>query len=454
MLNVRVYNRIPRGYSSKGTSYGSNSAIYWDIIQELKRKKEEEIEEIRLALYLFNNIHLYRELLEMAKKGVKVTVTSLPLTGYDWRKISEAKYVYGKVLDDDVMELLVFPHMYLWYGAEYAGGGASYSFHVKAGLIKYRDGTSTVFLTSGNLALGDPTHSETAIFVEDSNSSPYVAAFRLFFDEVERRAKSWKEYAEQVEGLDHELQQIFDFAFVGGLNLINHRITEAFFTAPFIKVVGKGSNHYGRESIVNLIESAKRRVLVCAQHSHDLSPFDNYSGTTIIRALITAKENNPEMDVRALKQVASSGLADKRRAAFVECHLDHAGVAQMANKLVHDKFVIADDTVLITTSNFTATQFGWGRRLMKFKTEIRDLNAVEKVVDNACSFFEVPSELVRPSLTKKVKGKSRVKIVKEDIFSEVNGFVIIESKEVADGLARYFESLWNHELSSDIVIPT
>ena len=453
MLNVRVYNRIPRGYSSKGTPYGSNSAIYWDIVQELKRKKEE-IEKIRLALYLFNNIHLYRELLGLAKEGVNVTVTSLPLTGYDRRKIEEAQYVYRKVLDEEVIKLLVFPHMYLWYGAEYAGGRASYSFHVKAGLIKYRDGTSVVFLTSGNLAPGDPTHSETAIFIEDSNSSPYIAAFRLFFDEIEQRAKPWKEYAEQVEGLDHELQQIFDFAFVGGVNLINHKITEAFFTAPFINVVGKGSNHYARESIVNLIESAERRVLVCAQHSHDLSPFDNYSGTTIIRALITAKENNPEMDVRVLKQVASSGLADKRRAAFVECHLDHAGVAQRVNKLVHNKFVIADDTVLITTSNFTATQFGWGRRLMEFKTEIKDLSAVEEVVDNACSFFDVPSELVRPSLTRKVKGKSRVKIVKEDIFSEVNGFVIIENKEVADALAKYFESLWNHGLSSDIVIPT
>jgi len=454
MLNVRVYNRIPRGYSSKGTPYGSNSAIYWDIIQELKRKKEEEIEEIRLALYLFNNIHLYRELLRMAKKGVKVTVISLPLTGYDRRKISEAEYVYEKVLGDDAIELLVFPHMYLWYGAEYAGGRASYSFHVKAGLIKYRDGTSVVFLTSGNLAPGDPTHSETAIFIEDLNSSPYVAAFGLFFDEVEQRAKPWKEYAEQVEGLNHELQQIFDFVFIGGLNLIDHKITEAFFTAPFINVLGKGSNHYAREVIVNLIQSAERRVLVCAQHSHDLSPFDEYSGTTIIRALITAKKNNPEMDVRVLKQVASSGLADKRRAAFVECHLDHAGVAQRANKLVHDKFVIADDTVLITTSNFTATQFGWGKRSMEFKTEIRDLNIVKEVVNNACSFFGVPSGLVRPSLTRKVKGKSRVKIVKEDIFSEVNGFIILKNKEVADALTKYFESLWNHGLSSDIVIPT
>jgi len=453
MFNVRVYNRIPSEYSSKGTVYGSNSSIYWDIVKELKRKKEK-VEEVHLALYLFNNVYLYHELLGMAKKGVKVTVISLPLTGYDRRKIKEAKHVYAKALEDNVIKLLVFPHMYLWYGAEYAGGGASYSFHVKAGLIKYKDGTSTVFLTSGNLAPGDPTHSETAVFIDDSNSSPYVKAFELLFDEVEKRAKPWKEYAEQVEGLDAELQQIFDFAFVGGLNLINHKIAEVFFTAPFINVLGKGSNHYARESIVNLIQSAERRVLVCAQHSHDLSPFDGYSGTTITRALITAKESNPKMDVRVLKQVASSGLADKRRAAFVECHLSYAGVAQRANKFVHDKFVIADEVVLITTSNFTATQFGWGKRQMEFKAEIKNLNTVEEVVNNACSFFAVPSGLVRPTLTRKVKGKSRIKVVKEDIFSEVNGFIIIENKEIADRLAKYFESLWTHSLSSDIVIPT
>jgi len=31
--------------------------------------------------------------------------------------------------------------MYFWYGAEYAGGGASYSLHIKAGLVRLRDGS-------------------------------------------------------------------------------------------------------------------------------------------------------------------------------------------------------------------------------------------------------------------------------------------------------------------------
>ena len=31
--------------------------------------------------------------------------------------------------------------MYFWYGVEYAGGGASYSLHIKAGLVRLRDGS-------------------------------------------------------------------------------------------------------------------------------------------------------------------------------------------------------------------------------------------------------------------------------------------------------------------------
>ncbi len=173
----------------------------------------------------------------------------------------------------------------------------------------------------------------------------------------------------------------------------------------------------------------------------------------MIKALIESKKDNPSMDVRVLKQVASASLADKRRAAFVEAHLEHAGIQQKENKLVHDKFIVADDTVLISTSNFTATQFGWGERQMKFKTGVADLAAIEKTVTKANLFFRNPPGKVRSRLIQKRKGKPEVEVVKSDVFSEVNCFVEIKNAELADSLERHFNSLWDHKLSSSIKIP-
>lgn len=455
MVEVRVYGRAPSDYSAQGTDYGSNLKIYHDILNEIKQE-EEKIKEVHLALYLFNNLHLLNELIKLKNKGVEVVIISLPLTGYDRRKIKAAREVYDAVLKSG-LELLLFPHMYVWYGAEYAGGGASYSFHVKSGFIKYKDGSAKAFLTSGNLAPGDPTHSETALFIEDENSrSPYIEPFELFFKEVEQRSKRYKDYKNQVDGFADDLQQVFDFAFVGGSNLISYTANEAryaFFTAPFISIDGIGSNHYARLRIVRAIKSAKSRVLLCAQHVHDISPFNGFEGETVIKALIEAKANNTDMDVRVLKQVSSAGLADKRRAAFVECHLEHAGVKQRENKLVHDKFVVADDIVIVSTSNFTATQFGWGERRMEFKTGINNFAIVEKVVAKANVFFGNTPKSVECRLVKKRKGKPEVKVVKTDTFSEVNCFVELRDSKLADNLEKYFNSLWNHRLSGDIKIP-
>jgi hypothetical protein len=453
---IRIYGRVPKDYSTQGTPYGSNLEIYRDIINELS-EKEDSVEELHLALYLFNNMHLLKKLIELASKGVKVIVTSLPLAGYDKRKVNSAQQVYADALLSGSLDLLIFPHMYVWYGAEYAGGGASYSFHVKAGFIKYKDGTAKAFLTSGNLAPGDPTHSEVALFIESDNQPPYIKPFELFFAQIEQRAKPYKDYRLRVSGLAEKLQQVFDFAFIGGTNPVNYNSDEAsyaFFTSPFISIEGMGSNHYARHRIVRAINSAKRRVLVCAQHVHDIAPFDNFTGDTLIKALKEVKTSRPNMDVKVLKQVSSAGLKDKRRAAFVEAHLEYAGVEQRENKLVHDKFVIADDTLIVTTGNLTATQFGWGEIRMEFKTGISDLATVEKSIKSANLFFGNSPEKVRcMSIRKRKKGMSEVKVVKTDVFSEVNGFVEIRDAGLADDLEGYFYKLWNHRLSSDVEIP-
>ncbi|MEM2915406.1 MAG: hypothetical protein QXH91_08435, partial [Candidatus Bathyarchaeia archaeon] len=102
-------------------------------------------------------------------------------------------------------------------------------------------------LTSGNLASGDPTHSETAVFLETPHNSPLTQIFKVFFGEIESRAKPFRDYEKLVRGVPQGLRQILDFSFVGSINLVNFRqvqVSQVFFTAPFIMVESKGSNHY------------------------------------------------------------------------------------------------------------------------------------------------------------------------------------------------------------------
>jgi hypothetical protein len=448
----KVFTRMAGGYSPRGTSLGSNPGIFEDFVSELEAGEPEEV---HLALYLFNNPHLYRRLLGIASRGAKVTVTTIPLRGYDKRKIGLARQVYAQVLSDGVLDLRVFPHMYFWYGAEYAGGGASYSLHIKAGLVRQRDGSYRVVLASGNMAPGDPTHTETAASASAPAGSPVARAFCAFFAELEARSKPYPEYLEAAKGLTGGLAQAFDFSFVGGARVADFgpaRGAGALFTAPFITYEGRGSSHCARELLVEAALSARGRLFLCAQHAHDIMPFDGYGGKTLLRAVIDAKRGSSAIDARVLKQVSSSGLADKRRAAFAEAHLYYAGVPQRVNKLVHDKFLVSDGLAVVGTGNFTATQFGWGARRMKCVVRDAPLVEVERAVSRAADLFGTPAGLVKATLTRPSKGQPKVQIIKEDVFSEVNCLVALTGT-AADSLARHFESLWGHPCSSPVKIP-
>jgi|GEM_PF-1681432 len=462
-LAVRLYQSIPPKAGSEGTIYGSNQEVYLKIEKELK-DRIQDIEEVHLALYLFNNTRLYQVLRDLAKTA-SVIVTSTPLSAYDERKIATAKKIYEDLAKryepaeaGRNPDLLIYPHMYIWYGAEYAEAEASYSFHIKAGYVLYKDGSCKLILTSCNMSPGDPYHSELAVVLEDhSGSSAYSEAFKRFFQILESLAVPWKEYNAFTKDLADELQTVFAFTFIGKQGLqdwCGNTTNLAFFTGPFITICGEGSTRYARKKIVEAIKKAERRIYVCAQHAHDLSPFNGYEGATLIEALRAKKFENPSIEVKLLKQVSSKGLADKRRAAFVECHLSYAGVAQRVNKLVHDKFVIADDIVIVSTGNFTATQFAWGDRQMELKVK-EDIQNVKNTVNSALKLYKHDANLVEviPVQHRKGVAAKTTRIKKNDIFAEVNGFIVIEDGELADFLARHFENLWQHNLSQDVEVP-
>jgi phosphatidylserine/phosphatidylglycerophosphate/cardiolipin synthase-like enzyme len=275
---------------------------------------------------------------------------------------------------------------------------------VKAFLADFGEKSRKCIISSGNLSTGDPPHSENLLVIEDEET--YEKGFNQFFNDLLQRAIPYEEYLGKGA--------VDDFLFNAKDTMTDIQrdvFSKSFFTSPYYTINGVGSNHYASQKIIEMLEKAESRILICSQHFHDVLPFDP-DAKTIVAALKRIKEANPKLEVRVLKQVTSAGLADKRRAAIVESIFQYyMKVEQRFNRLVHDKFIIVDeDKINVCTSNYTPTQFAWSdKRTVEFKNE---------------------------------KGQKHTKI---DTFSEVNAFAILENaSEVVKQYENHFERLWKN----------
>ena len=410
--NMKSYCRIPpRITKSERFPEGGCPDLLYDLFEELKGANE-----IYIAAYLFNNPIFFEFLKNLESEGCNVLIISLPIRGYSDKKVKVREYgekisgreaaekIYEEINEINKIRLKIFPHMYMWYGARYAGGGASYSFHVKAIYAKFGNEKNKCILSSGNFMFTDPPHSDSLIILK--NNLEYKRVFQKFFEDVEKFSVSYDEYKKNYKNAEND----FYYSFLGKeINLSSEFVKNCFFTAPFYKVDGIGSNHYAGNRIIEIIKNAKRRIWVCSQHFHDLVSFDN-SRDTIIRAIYDVSIEEPQLEMKFLKQVPHSSLADKRRAAIAETLFQFVLEAeQKSNRLVHDKFIIVDDTLIISTANYTSTQFAFGVRTMDMKF-----------------------------------GNEKKR--KQDNFSEVNGFVILPScpVHVMNGYVDHFNKLWEN----------
>ncbi|NLX71549.1 MAG: hypothetical protein GX024_11820 [Clostridiales bacterium] len=411
-MKIKAYCRKP---ASSSTSHrfpeGGCPQLLYDLLEELKGASE-----IHIAAYLFNNPIYLDYIKSFVNQGCKVYITSLPIRGYDDKPVSVKGYdkkisgremaikVYNEIQGVEGIDLYIFPHMYMWYGALYADKGASYSFHVKAILAKFKNEEPKCILSSGNFMFTDPPHSDSFIVIQGSEEHTQV--FSRFFGDVESYSIPYSEYI----NLYKDAKSDFNYSFVGKeIDLDPNFVKNCFFTAPFYTIGGIGSNHYAGQRIIDVIKNAKKRIWICAQHFHDVVSFDP-ARRTIIDAIYNSHRENNQLDLRFLKQVAHSSLADKRRAAIAETLFQYVlNAKQRVNKLVHDKFLIVDNSLIVTTANYTSTQFAFGKRKMEMTFGKGD------------------------------------KQVKEDYFSEVNGFLILPNcdSNALQVYEKHFEMLWD-----------
>lgn len=387
-MAYKAFFENPEDYNSKFDFHvlGGSPRLIKEFIQILKDNKDE-ILEINLSWYLFNNLILHNFLKKLSKEGIKVNIITIPLEGYDdnnpkkiklkngnysdstYTKYDLAKIIFKELfLAEDLpnYNIYFFPHLFVRtaHVKKFSRGRLPYSLHIKAGLIKKKKG-SIVILSSSNMAVRDLVKYETLLVIEDVKQ--YQKDFEMFFSNHVKNSIHIKKFSSKLNTAS--------LAYPYEKNISNNNI---FFTSPLYF----DSSNLLEEELNKLILSAKNRIVVCAQH---LAAFDyefkaqfhstrnlNEQRIGILGTILEMARKG--VGVTCLSQTFAPPLSgtekyknNKFRAPintsnftkfFSEFEkLNNNNNNYLVNPNIHSKFIIIDQKLIFCTYNFTPTQF-------------------------------------------------------------------------------------------------
>ncbi|RXJ49607.1 phospholipase D-like domain-containing protein [Gelidibacter gilvus] len=377
----------PNNYKKRFCFYeqGGSPFLLEKFIAILEAQKED-IEEINMSWYLYNNRFLHDYLKALSKNGIKVNVITIPLEGYDHskpqvledlitgerRKKSVTKYDLAKDIFAEMyhskaypnFNIYFFPHLYVRSPLvnKFSRGALPYSLHVKSAYIKKKTG-SIIVLSSSNLAVRDLVKYESMICIQDETA--YEDAFQSFYSDLIRNSITIKDYKKSYNTICNTFEAI-DFK----------NADSSFITAPFYK----NSANLLDKTLTDYIRSAKERIIICAQH---LAAF-NYEFNAKYHSTITESETrqgilgaviamaNKGVHVTCLSQTFApsadeaknfEGIAFRKplntnnfQQFYAQLALTE-NVEYFVNEHLHSKFIIIDNKLIYCTYNFTPTQF-------------------------------------------------------------------------------------------------
>ena len=379
----KAYFEIPKDTIKKSPK-GSAPKLVDHLIQQF-----HDAIEIKISFFLYNNPFIHAALEKLTEQGCRVVVYTIPLEGYDKtrKKITFSrgntewisKYDYALKIRQRIteekssIELRYFPHTNIWYEQKTSRGSDSYALHNKSILIKYRDGSYRCVSSSSNFALGDPPHSEN-MYISDEKED--VSMFLTYFNLLHKNSYSLNEYTKFS-------QKNFDFEHITVPINMKGTFHTCYFTAPYIKYGGVGSNHYVQSKIIDFIKNAREKLYFCFQHISDIDSFDK-EADSIIEIIGLVAKHNPKLDIKLMKQTRASDQKQGGRTKKSEDYLKKFNQIQQRAlyPVVHDKFIIADQNLLVTTANLTSTQFAWAENyLMKYKEKEEEYDIINTFSD-------------------------------------------------------------------------
>ncbi|WP_036151580.1 hypothetical protein [Maribacter forsetii] len=377
----------PENYKDQFGFYeqGGSPLLLQKFIDTIDEQKND-IEEINISWYLYNNQHLHDYLKEVAAGGITVNVITIPLEGYDhskpknienlvtgkkssksFSKYNLARKIFGEMYrttSHENFNLYIFPHLYVRSARvkKFSRGALPYSLHIKSAYIKKKSGY-IMLMSSSNLAVRDLVKNESMISVEDEPF--YEENIEIFYKNLIRNSIPIKNYKASLDTTCNTYEKLeFEYSDLVGI------------TAPFYD----NSAHLLEKKISEHICAAKERIIVCAQHLAACNYEFNAKHHSTIKENETRKGILGEVIGMANKGVKITCLsqtfaplaedADKfkksnfRRPAnphnfqqFFSQIAKTENAEYFVNENIHSKYIIIDNILIYCSFNFTPTQF-------------------------------------------------------------------------------------------------
>lgn len=367
---------IPQLYNTLGCS--PNLTI--SLCNWLQSNKKN-IEYIKIALYLFNNKYLFNTLKDLAESDISIDVFSIPLEGYDkdypkyldeyngrrkfgpYTKLDCASPIYHELKknSNSNFRLHIVPHMYLRSNRvkSFSRGNMPYSLHCKSIFVKFKNNKYYAGITSSNLAVRDAQKLEVAYIMSLENKAEITSA-RDFY-------RGLQENSIPIESFNPNN----DYSHFPIITRNTPDKSVLMFTAPFYK----DSAAIFESNIIKIIQKAKHRIIICAQHISSYNYYINgqyltpsHSGTIrkdgFLKTVLDKAKSGVQTTFLSQTYVDENGShgcrAPENKKSFIEFITAAKKIPNCnyyVNPSLHAKFIIVDNIVLITTCNFTPTQF-------------------------------------------------------------------------------------------------
>ena len=357
--------------------WGSSVELLKKFFDFLDREADN-ISEIYLSMRLYNNGVLHEKMKAFANRGIKVTVISIPLEGYD-NNYPKKIYEYGtnetychnvtiyslaKEIYEDIERwnnenyiLRIFDHTYvrissLRYKNSFSERMLPYSLFTKSIYIKYKDGKTVTGLTSSDLAVGYQPKDEIMLLVEDTLASRETS--EMFFSNLLMHSVRLSDWRNPHPNYHYEMETVD-----GGNVGMNY------FTAPFIQ----DSPIKMEEKIRDIIFGAQERIYICAEH---LSAFSYHALKGSRPGIFGAVFDKCRQGIKAkcLSQAYMDTDGDSRGQRKPISVKDFTKLIKQVdqletcnysvNKYVHAKFIVVDNIIIVGTGDYTPTEFIYG----------------------------------------------------------------------------------------------
>lgn len=374
---IQRFIDTPYNYPNPEACYkqGDNPKIL-DLILKWFSEQINYIKAISTSHFLFNNKYFLQPLIEISKMNRKVRIFTIPLAGYDMsmrsvidissnetsqgskRQFAEEVYEEAKKQNTACFQMWINPKRYAFSKdlRPYARGengreSLPYAHHDKKILVELTNGKAVLFSTSNNFVVGDPPKFEHLLQAELDQLE--LEFLQNDFKKLEEMSVPINSYREEPEKLYYRYVQPVSHTSVkqpDNLMLISPSYTNS--GKQVIDRVGGEMLKVEKRLYI----SVEHIAMVSGLISSDLAKTLNSRGVNV--TCISARYVTPPGVNQNL--FGTETYNTQSFTSFQALVLANPRWSLYFHPSMHGKIIIADDIVILSSFNYSPTQFLYG----------------------------------------------------------------------------------------------